>query len=373
MKIKDVRCEIYLREQLQPFVQLQPLEGRRRGSLSSVDKIPLSILRVVTDDGIEGFAYDARYSITREISELDVSKIKQVIIDRDPFDREWTWQILGHLHYYQGLQPGRISLGALSAVDIALWDIAGKALGQSIYKLLGAYRDKIKIYASSHPLPIVQDYADEVASCKQQGVTAYKLHVRPEIAIEACRAARQAGGDDMTLMLDGGTGGNRERALWIGKELEKLNYYWFEAPVPDSDIEGLIKLREKLDIPICATENIPMGMFNIPEYLLRRACDIVRCDTRLHGGITACKKIADMCNAFGMQCELHSWACNIANLHVECAVKNCEFHEMSWPQERYGLKEYPILDNEGYIHVPQKPGLGIEVDWEKLGKPIASY
>ena len=64
---------------------------------------------------------------------------------------------------------------------------------------------------------------------------------------------------------------------------------------------------------------------------------------------------------------------NTANLHVECAVKNCEFHEMSWPQDRYGLKEYSVLDNEGYLHVPQKPGLGIEVDWESLGKPIASY
>jgi len=360
MKIKDVRCEIYLREQSPP----------------SVDKMPLSILRIITDDGIEGFAYDASYSITREISELDVSKIKQVIIDRDPFDREWIWQKLWHLHYYQGLQPGRISLGALSSVDIALWDIAGKALGQPIYKLLGAYRDKIRIYASSHPLPTVQEYVDEVISCKQQGVTAYKIHPywgTAEKDIELCRAVRQAGGDDMVLMHDPASRYNREEALRVGKELEKLNYYWYEVPIPDHDIEGLIKLREKLNIPICATETIPMGMFNVPEYLLRRACDIVRCDTRLHGGITACKKITDMCNAFGMQCELHSWACNIANLHVECAAKNCEFHEMSWPQERYGLKEYPVLDNEGYIHVPQKPGLGIEVDWEKLGKPIASY
>ncbi len=375
MKIKDVKCEVYLRE--------QPTRVRRRVGPPTVRHVPappgkiaFTLLRITTDDGIEGFAFGGR-----DTTEPIISGIKPELIGRDPFDREWIWQRLWRLYDH-----GRFLAfpsGALSVTDIALWDIAGKALGTPIYKLLGAYRDKIRVYASSflpssmHPaLPTPQDYADEALHCKQQGITAYKLHVRPEIAVEACRAVREAVGDDMALMLDIGGRFNREQALRVGRELEKLNYYWFEEPVPDHDIEGLIMLREKLNIPICATENV-FSMFRIPEYLIRRACDMVRCDTYLTGGITPVKKIADMCTVFGMQCELHHGmtypSSDAANLHVQCAIKNCEFSEMIWPMEEYGIKEYPLLDNEGYLHIPQKPGLGVEIDWESLGKPVAIY
>ena len=370
MKIKDVRYELYLHEQPQLPAEDRPGFPHWEG------KVPFTILRIITDDGVEGFAFGE----DREIPESTVSGIRQMIVDKDPFDREWIWQRLW-VWYDAGRGSKyfkKITVRDMAHVDIALWDIAGKALGQPIYKLLGAYRDKIRVYASSYDLPSPQAYADEVSSCKKQGVTAYKLHVSPEITVEACRAARRAGGDDMVLMLDGGPYQQRELALQIGKLCDELNFYWYEEPVFDYDIEGLIKLREKLDVPICATETPLMSMYSIPEYLIRRAVDIVRADVMIYGGITPCKKIADMCNAFGMQCEIHSGdpgfaVCDIANLHVECAIKNCEFHELRWPAVRFGLKEYPVLDNEGYIYVPQKPGLGVEIDWESLGKPVASY
>jgi len=359
VKIKDIRYEVYL--QKEPF---EPPRGWPQDH-HPLGKPLFPIMRITTDDGIEGYDFGGAvaWAYPRTVSERDILRAKREIIGKDPFDREWIWQRLWYL---------RLPVGALSAVDIALWDIAGKALGQPIYKLLGAYRDKIRVYASSWHLPSPQAYAGEVVACKEQGVTAYKLHVAPEIAIEACRAARQAGSDDMVLMLDPYGHYNREQALRVGRELEKLNFYWFEDPIRDYDIDGLIMLREKLSIPICAVEQPPMSMFSIPEYLVRGTVDMVRPDTLGSGGITPLKKIADMCNAFGMQCEIHLGG--VANLHVECAVKNCEFYEMFWPREfRYGLKEYPELDNEGYIHVPQKPGLGVEIDWESLGKPVASY
>jgi len=362
VKIKEVRCEVYLRE---------PLRIGIPGFPPPSGKIPFPILRITTADGIEGFAFNSAIAfVPRIITEQAVNIIRYVITDKDPFDREWIWQRLWELFHY-GAAGGTLSIYDLSAVDIALWDIAGKAMGQPIYKLLGAYRDKIRVYASSYRLPTPQHYFDEVISCKQQGITAYKLHVSPDIAIEACRAARKAG-DDMTLMFDPFGCYNREEALRVGRVLEELNFHWFEEPIADTDIEGLTKLREKLSVPICATENAQWSMFTIPEYLLRGALDIVRCDTEVSGGITPCKKIADMCNAFGMQCEIHVGG--FPNLHVECAIKNCEFYEMFWPDpKRYGLREYPKLDNEGYIHVPQKPGLVIDIDLESLGKPVASY
>jgi len=367
MKVQDVRCEVYLREQPQPPKEMT---GSKWPALSG--KIPFTILRIITDDGIEGCVISGL-----AINELAVSQIKQEIIGRDPFDREWIWHRLWRLR-----DPGwghmPITTIVLSAVDIALWDIAGKALGMPIYKLMGAYRDKIRIYASSFGLPTPEDYVEEVISCKQRGITAYKLHVRQEIAVEACRAVREAVGDDMILMLDPGGRYTREHALRVGRELEKLNFYWYEEPIPDYDIEGLIMLREKLNIPICATEKVPQwNMFIISEYLVRRAVDMVRCDTLMSGGITPVKKIADMCDAFGVQCELHHGLVptgDVANLHVQCAIKNCAFYEMRWPDfRRFALKEYPELDDEGYLHIPQKPGLGVEIDWESLGKPVKSY
>ncbi len=373
MKIEDVRCEVYLREEPQEFAWGKGTIGYPRAP----EKMPVTVLRIVTDDGVEGVNLG-----NREIAEPVLDAIRSVIIDRDPLDREWIWQTFWNVHplgRFTG-SYGRITLGALSAVDIALWDLAGKVTGLSIYKLMGAYRDKIKIYASSYHLPTIQAYVDEALSCKQQGITAYKIHPYWRIGkedVKACRAVREAVGDDMDLMLDPAGAYSREEALGVGKELEKLNFHWFEEPIRDSDIEGLVMLREKLNVPICATESLPNSMFSVPEYLLRGAVDMIRCDSVIGGGITPLKKIADMCNAFGMRCEIHHsrWsAADTANLHVECAIKNCMFHEVMWPEPwDYGLKEYPVLDNEGYLHVPQKPGLGIEIDWEVLGKPVASY
>ena len=370
MKIKDVRCELYLRE------RPEPTRTTRGGYRPAVGKMPLTMIRIITDDGIEGFG-----SAGKEINENTVSILKSELIGRDPFDREWIWQRLWYL-----LGTMTPDLETLAAIDIALWDLAGKALGLPVYKLLGAYRDKIRVYASSLRYPTIKEYVDDVLSCKQQGITAYKIHSYWGIGerdIELCRAVREAAGNDMILVHDPIGRYNREEALLIGRELEKLNFYWFEEPVPDYDIEGLVMLKEKLNIPIAATETIPMGIFNIPEYLLRRACNIVRCDTRFHGGITPCKKIAGMCEAFGMKCELHTFVQSVVgspnldggipNLHLQCAIKNCEFYEVAWPRENIGLKEQPKLDSEGYLHVPQKPGLGIDIDWEALGKPVATF
>ena len=363
MKIKDVIREVYMWELPVPR-HAGPDHPYPTG------EIPLDILRIITDDGTEGqfFRSDVTYS------EANVNDMKRELIGRDPFDREWIWQRFWRLSRLR--RDGYMKV--LTAVDIALWDLAGKALGVPVYKLMGAYRDKIKIYASSHSMPTVQEYLDDIISCKQHGVNAYKIHPggrNGEECIELCRAVREAAGDDMKLMFDNaGMFASREEAFRVGRALEKLNFYWYEEPLRDYDIEGLVMLREKLDIPICAVENVLTSMFDVPEYILRRAVDIVRCDTRLYGGITPSKKVADLCNVFGMQCEIHAATpiCDTANLHVECAIKNCEFHELFWPPAtpRLPIKEFPYLDDEGYLHVPQKPGLGIEIDWEALGKPV---
>ena len=365
MKIREVICEVYRWELARP---------KYSGTAHPypVGEVPLHIIRIVADDGTEGMFFRTDVGF----SESEINLVRQVLIDRDPFDREWIWQRLWRLSRLR--RDGFMKV--LTAVDIALWDLAGKALGVPVYKLMGAYRDKIKIYASSHSMPTVQEYLDDIDSCKERGVTAYKIHPGSrdgQECIELCRAVRARAGDKMKLMFDNaGMFESREEAFRVGRELEQLNYYWYEEPLRDYDIEGLIMLREKLDIPICATENVLSGMFDVPEFILRRAVDIVRSDTRLFGGITPCKRVADLCNVFGMQCEIHAATplCDLANLHVECAIGNCEFHEQFWPPSTPAipLREFPQLDDEGFIHVPQVPGLGIEIDWLALGEPVGT-
>lgn len=364
MKIVDIKADVYLREQ-------PSWATFGRDLPPPVKKVPFGIIRITTDEGIEGFSM-----APPEIAKAVVRGVKPQIVGKDPFDREWIWQRLWYL--CERARHGSIPLLATSATDIALWDIAGKALGIPIYKLMGAYREKIPIYASSWGKSSVNDYAVEVIACKKRGLSGYKIHPGTRSAekiIEICRATREAGGNDMKLMLDVAGCLEREDAYKVGKELDKLNFYWFEEPIPDYDIEGLIKLREKLDTPICATESNQLSLYGIPEYLLRRAVDIVRCDTWLSGGITPAKKIADMCNAFGMKCEIHASfpTSSVANLHVECSMSNSEYHEMIWPEVHYGLKAFPELDEAGYLHVPNKPGLGIEIDLDSLGESIDHF
>ncbi|GAI82313.1 unnamed protein product, partial [marine sediment metagenome] len=131
MKIKSVRCEVYLREPPPPPTRAVMPPPVKFVTLLASGKIPFTLLRITTDDGIEGFAFSDKDSL----NETAVSEIKEVIIDRDPFDREWIWQRLWYMYgrYGVGRPPG---VRAISAVDIALWDIAGKALGVPIYKLM---------------------------------------------------------------------------------------------------------------------------------------------------------------------------------------------------------------------------------------------
>lgn len=369
MKIAEVRNEVYMWKRPTPKVVTPEYPY-------PVGEAPLDLLRIIADDGTEGLFFRTDINL----SESNVDDIKQLLVGKDPLDRERHWHDFWRLARRKIRRDGYMKV--LSYVDMALWDLAGKKFAVPVYKLMGAYRDKIKIYASSNARSF-QGYLDEIDSCKQHGVMAYKIHPGARNAKETialCTAARETGGDDMVLMLDnaGSRIYTREDALRVGRALDRLDYFWYEEPLPDYDIEGLIMLREKLDVPICAVENVLTGMYDVPEYILRRAVDIVRCDTRLYGGITPCKKVADLCQVFGMQCEIHAATsmCEVANLHLECAMKNSDYHELFWPApttpQGLPIKELPYhLDDEGYLHISQKPGLGFEMDWEALGEPVS--
>lgn len=322
------------------------------------NKMRRLLLQIGTDEGVEGFSFSSHGKI---MAELVKEVFRPVILGEDPLMRERIWKKLWDIDRIQ-----QFPIYAQGPIDIALWDIAGKAAGLPLYKLLGGYRKKIKAYASTFTLPTVQDYVDLANEAIDRGYKAIKLHVWEDVKrdIEACRAVREAVGDDVVLMLDASGAYTHEEALWAGRELEKLNYYWFEEPIRDYDIHGLRLLHKKLDIPLVVAETTWGSLFDAANHIAQETGNIIHSDGILKAGITGLVKTAHLCEAFGIKCQVHGPG--LANLHVACAISNCEYYESIYPEDAFhvGLKEQPITpDNEGYVHVPEKPGLSQEIDW----------
>jgi L-alanine-DL-glutamate epimerase-like enolase superfamily enzyme len=254
--------------------------------------------------------------------------------------------------------------------DNACWDIVGKMAHQPVYKLLGASREKVPLYVSSMFLPGPEDYVKQALEVKAKGYKGYKLHPPGDLAIdiECYREVRKAVGDDFTLMADPVISYTYEQALKAGRELEKLNYRWLEEPLLDVNMNGLRKLREKLDIPICGTEVIAGAHYSTAHCIAEGIVDIVRTDVSWRGGITAVMKTAHVAEAFGVQCELHTTiyhAMEQIQLHPSLAMVNCEFFETLYPFDDFDFGTKTKLNiKDGYVHAPEGEGLCIEYDWD---------
>lgn len=345
-----------------------------------------TVTKIVTDAGTEGYYLggqghgdqDGLAPASRQYLE---QRIRPILIGQDPFDREKIWQVL-----WAAKTPENV----WSVVDMALWDLAGRVAGLPVYTLLGGCRDRVKAYASTYPnLGPPAVYAEHALACKQQGYTAYKIHPyyywdpatgqamggRPshiDWDIRCCRAVREAVGDDMVLMFDPwGTYHIYEEALKVGRELERLNFYWFEHPMPEHRLESYVRLARALDIAICSPEILEGSVYTRADWILRGASDMSRIDV-LRGGITGARKTAIVCEAYGVRCEIHM--SGIGNLHVLGASSEdtCEYYERGLlaPGVDYDRRlDYlaePIdpLDADGYVRVPQGPGLGYQLDWD---------
>ena len=356
MKITDVRVTVYAHP-------MPPLHGTRWGPTQEV-----SLVEVVTDAGIVGYASARAQGGTggRAIAESILKTAAPRVIGLDPMRREAIWQSLVRLE-----RAGYLPIFATSAIDVALWDVAGKALGQPVWQLLGGCREGLPAYASSAHMETLDDYVREVKDIRRRGYTAYKMHPFGDARrdIELCRTIREAVGPDFALMLDPGGAYTRDEAIIVGRAVEALDFVWYEEPLRDWDWEGYRELARALDIPVQVGEVIPGHLFSAAELVLRGAGDHLRADVYWKGGITGALKMAHLAEAFNMPLELHHAATpimNWANLHVACAIPNCGWFEVLVPEERYdfGLRRYAHPDADGMVYAPSEPGLGVEIDWE---------
>ena len=327
----------------------------------------LGLVAVTTDDDIVGHAFlgSASWSAELDAGAL-IAKLKPQILGRDPLDRERLYEALCARQRHTNWRT-------IGALDIALWDIAGKAAGLPIHRLMGTYRHSAPAYASSAVLDSPQAYAEEACAFKERGWKAYKIHPPqvPERDIEVCEAVRSAVGDDYTLMLDSTWSYRYEDAVRVGRAIEALDFYWYEDPLPDDDMYNYVKLREKLDIPILATEYSPGAFHSYSPWILMRATDMLRGDVAVKGGITSLLKSAHLAEAFRMNYEIHHGGNslnNVANLHVLMSVPNSEYFEVLLPAgaQQYGLVTDIEVDGDGLVHAPDASGLGYAIDFELI-------
>ncbi|HEY7709946.1 MAG TPA: enolase C-terminal domain-like protein [Candidatus Entotheonella sp.] len=325
----------------------------------------LGIVTVHTDAGVEGHAFlgSSRQGADAYAGPL-IEFVKPFIVGQNPLDSGAIWERMWKMNR-------SVSTNAIGAVDVALWDIAGKVAGLPIHRLLGTCRDRVPAYASSGWLPTPEAYGEEAQHFQSLGWPAYKIHphgtAKPDIDI--CRAVRQAVGDDMILMLDSMWSYGYADAVRVGRAIEELDYFWYEDPLVEEDMYNYIKLRNKLDIPIMSTEYAPGRLYGMAQWVQHMATDILRGDVAVTGGITPLIKIAHLAEAFKMKFEVHHGGNslnNVANLHVTMAITNCDYYEV-FPcsgANKYALVEDIEVDDQGLVYAPEKPGLGYEIDWE---------
>lgn len=322
--------------------------------------LPLGLLRIQTDAGIEGLSDGCGETCAEFIQQV----YRPELLGQDPYHREVIWQRLMHLERLR-YPPSNVYR---AVVDNALWDLAGKAAGMPVWKLLGGYRDHIPCYRSGPDLETVDEYVEDALRVQALGFKGYKDHCwrGPAVMIDVARALREAVGPDFHLMHDAVQVYEYNGAVKVGRELERQQFTWFEEPLRDFDYLGLRKLCATLEIPIAATEFLPGSIYSTAQVLALRAADIVRASNGWRGGITDHMKIAQLAEAFGVNLEITSLGSNwgFAHANLYGAIKNTTFHENNADLDRDPIVRNPLQVRDGILYMPSGPGLGFDLDPE---------
>ncbi len=350
-------------------------------------RVRQALLTIRADDGSEGHCL-APVEVVRP--HLIDGYVKTVLMGEDPYLREKLWQGLAH---WQRGSTGQLTERTLAAVEMALWDLAGRKLGLPAYKLIGGYRDKVPAYGSTMcgdelegGLATPKDYARYAEWLVKRGYKAIKLHTwmkpvsfapDPRMDVKACAALREAVGPDLPLMLDAYHGYSRSDALWLGQQLQKLSYYWYEEPMNEASISSYAWLAANLDIPVIGPETAEGKFHARAEWIRAGACDVSRTGVLDVGGIGPSLKIIHLAEAFGMDCEIHGGGPGNMTL---CAVqKNGRWYERGLLHPFIDYDEVPeylharadAMDAEGFVHMPQIPGLGEDIDFAYIDANLA--
>ncbi len=335
------------------------------------------VVKLNTDDpNLYGLGDASPMQHDDEVKLMATSFVEKYLVGQDPLDSEVLWSAMYHDPHARG---GRIATTALSGIDIALWDLKGKILGQPVYKLLGgAYRDKIRVYANGwYTNPgTPQQNADEARRVVDMGYTALKFDpfgqrnfytislAEAQLAEDRVAAVRNAVGPHVDIIVEAHAKWNVMNAIQLGKRLEQYRPLWYEEPVSEENIAELLEVRRKVNIPIATGERL-YTKFPFAQIVEAHAADVLQPDIANAGGITELKKIAaiaeakhitmaphNVCSPVGAQAELHLCA-SILNFEIQ------EYHAEFYTEHYFTVFDGFPRQEAGYVTLPDTPGLGL--------------
>jgi D-galactarolactone cycloisomerase len=364
--VRSIAPHILIADLAEPFAYSQAWY-RRRGAM---------IVEITTEDGITGWGEAFG---PPELTAPIVAWLAPLVIGQDAMAREAIWQALYNRLRDHG-QRGLV-VEAISAIDIALWDIAGQALNLPVHRLLGGpLRAAVEAYATGFYRRERDDHlgylVEEAEQRRAEGFRILKLKTGWGLRedIELTKNFRAAIGADCGLLVDCNHAYDAPAAIAFGNAVADCDIGWFEEPVPPEDIAGYIEVKARQPIPVAGGEAV-FARFGFAEMIARRSVDILLPDVAACGGISELKKIADMASGFGMRVNPHVWGTGItlaASLHLLAVIPDnppglfprpplLELDRSPHPV-RDALLVEPIAAVNGRVRVPEGPGLGITVD-----------
>jgi len=319
--------------------------------------MPYRFLQVFTDEGITGIAPGGGMAALTE------NALKPQVVGEDPLNTERIWDKM----YWATLQYGRrgSAISAISAMDIAIWDLKGKILNQPVHRILGGHRDSVPSYGSGVDLNYTrEELVKEMADYVRGGFRMVKMKIGkrdPNEDLERVKSVRDAVGPNVDLALDVNNGWSLKTATRMAKKLEEYDIYWLEEPILADEIGNLAKLASETSIPIALGEN-HYTKWEFKELMERGAVEIVQADIGKCGGVTEFIKIAAMADAYGLPvCPHHT---EFIDASLVAAIPNGLFHE--YIQEFFEPMAQVFVDSirpeNGEVSPLNKPGFGIEID-----------
>jgi L-alanine-DL-glutamate epimerase-like enolase superfamily enzyme len=333
------------------------------------------VLSIETSLGITG-----EYVGGNPVSYAQLGMVAHYLLGRDPFQRELIYNdIKRALRKHDRMGQGPI--------DIALWDMAGKAYNAPVYQLLGGWKTSLPAYASTYHgdhqpggLNGPEAFADFARQCQEMGYPAFKIHGWGDapIAQEVANvlAVRQAVGPAMDLMIDPACEYDTwAETLKVGRACDEAGYFWLEDPMKDGGVSAFAhaRLRGLLKTPLLQGEHVRTLEPHV-DLIVAGGTDYVRVDCDYDGGLTGGLKIAHAAEGFGLDCEIH--APGPAHRHLMAAIRNTNYYELGLLHPKMKATSPPVyldysdeiasIDRHGCVPVPQGPGLGVTLDWDYL-------
>ena len=341
------------------------------------------IVRISTDAGITGIGevdsapLAVKGAIEGPFSHTIATGLRELLIGEDPFETEYLWYKMYRKNVYAGRRG--VAIHAMSGIDMALWDIKGKALGQPVWKLLGGgFHQKIRPYASSLFGATPAETGERARRFRDRGFTAVKFGWAPmgqdeRTDIALVREARKGLGNDADLMIDAGLVWDAKTAIQRAGAFSEYKIFWLEEPLQPDDYEGYRKLSEATEVRIAAGEE-ESNRLSYLELMDRGRIDIVQVDLTRCGGFTEAMKIASLAYDRGIPVVNHGFTTYInvaAALHFLNSIPNSFILEFVAEEEttlRDRLTKQRIVAKDGMLDIPDAPGLGIELDEASIEK-----